>query len=180
MDQEAWSEDVPMGSAVLYLKDLPVVDEGPKLTYSEATVALSDPESGDPLDMYLTIDVCVTTRDKGFDFGMETLYEYQRWSTLEQAWGNDEQDMDVTDPGIWSDQAGKYFMTLDDAAHDLPPGWQADPWRTSHSFGENGWQYGHGYPFMGFLGVLWSDSAEGLNWNLRRRIWYREIRGHPT
>ena len=182
MDKDVWSEDAPMGSAVLYLKDLQLTAaaSGTGLEYTALTLALSDPETGDPTDMSMTVEVCVTTRDKGFDFGMETLYEYQRWSTLEQEWGNEEQDMNYGDPGKWSDQRKAYFWTLDDAAQELPDGWRGDPWRTSQSFGDNGWQYAYVFPFTGFGGALWADSAEGFNVNVRRRLWYRAIRGHAT
>jgi hypothetical protein len=63
---------------------------------------------------------------KRFGFGMEQVYEYERW-VIGKDWGSSSDHYLPTDPGQWSNEEGTFFWTLDEASRQLPSGWRAEP-----------------------------------------------------
>jgi hypothetical protein len=163
MDKHLVFTDAILGSAVLTLKKIAL--SGAKAPMQEVVLALCDPETGDSTRAQVVLGVRLCGKSEGFGFGVERVLEYERWRPEQGAapWGSSEKHLLPVDPGKWSatvvaasssdhrqgqgTAATAYFWTLDEASLPLPPGWAADPWRASASFGDGGWQYSTAFRF---------------------------------
>mmetsp|Transcript_3822 Transcript_3822/g.5052 ORF Transcript_3822/g.5052 Transcript_3822/m.5052 type:complete len:446 (-) Transcript_3822:46-1383(-) len=171
VDKNVLAADKVLGSCVVHLKKLKHVKSE---SHEEDSVELplTDVESGEVLEgASVAIGVRMVPKSKGFGFGMEQVFEYERWA-LGKDWGNTSDHFLPTDPGQWADESGQFFWTLDEASKQLPNGWKADPWRASSLFGDLGWQYANA-----FRSGNWNDHKGQLS-VVRRRLWYRCIYGH--
>jgi len=61
-------------------------------------------------------------------FGMERVYELERYSVSRGAFGSSKEFLDAGDKGKWADEKDGLFWTLDEASRTLPAGWAADPY----------------------------------------------------
>jgi len=130
----------------------------------QVVLTLSDPDTGDTLETKVSLGLGLRSKSEGFGFGIERVFELQRWrpEQIHSPWGSSDKHLLPADPGKWSasplasssskDKSNKskdssssgamaHFWTLDEASQLLPPGWSADPWRASATFGDGGWQY---------------------------------------
>ena len=114
--------------------------------------------------MVLGVRVC--GKEEGFAFGVDYAYELERWRPdRNPPWGSDASYLLRTDPGGWMDADGRCYYTMDEVTPPLPPGWEADLWRASTGFGEEGFQYARS-----FQSGQWADSSGQLSM-VRRRMW---------
>lgn len=129
MGKGSFKADTVLGSAILHLKTLAWESPGTQqtLSWSPFQLSLSDVETGDPTGTSVMIAVRLVQKSVGFGFGLENVYEFERWRLeCEPKWGNSSKYLLPTDPGRWSDSKERYAWTLDEASTPLPPGWHAD------------------------------------------------------
>jgi len=140
---------------------------------TELVATLSDPETNEPTAVKLVVGLQIISKAQGFGFGMERVFELQRWRPGKQPpWGSSSDYLLPTDPGKWANVQGQCFWSLDEASPgSLPRGWVAEPWRASTGFGDGGWQYS-ARTFTQENG--WSNEISALS-VVRRRLWYRRV-----
>mmetsp|Transcript_66155 Transcript_66155/g.149348 ORF Transcript_66155/g.149348 Transcript_66155/m.149348 type:complete len:462 (+) Transcript_66155:420-1805(+) len=176
MDKNAWSDDVPIGSATLPLRKLKCKEAaapGGDLEDAkdeEVRLKLCSAETGEPLNTVVVLGVNVVAKAVGFGFGVERVFEFETWDVDDMLWVSAQPGGGV--PGRWSNQDGtQWSWSLDEASLPLPPGWTAEPWRASSHFGDLGWQY-----IMSMRIGIWQDNKDFTS-TVRRRLWYRILHG---
>mmetsp|Transcript_38796 Transcript_38796/g.76460 ORF Transcript_38796/g.76460 Transcript_38796/m.76460 type:complete len:261 (+) Transcript_38796:130-912(+) len=114
MDKHAFTKDSVIGTAVLPLKAFDRSDvvnlESAAASSSSSLVAavprleivqvLSDPETGEDTHVTMVLGLQLLTKEAGFGFGVEKVFELQRWRLeCDPVWGSGSEHFLPADPG---------------------------------------------------------------------------------
>jgi len=154
---------VPIGDAVLHLKEFDVGDQRKNQSFMLTHEADGTQEGS------IVVSIEVMTAQQAANTQEHYIYEFHRWNG---EWGTLECFL-LTDPGRWSTLDGQEFGNdIDTIAPAIPTGWEVvRDWATGVTDSDpDGWEYS-----TDMRSNYWHPTGDAITQCIRRRVWSRKV-----